>query len=99
MLSSYFFGGDENFLREHAYPLMKSAARFIFDFLVEAPEGTPFPGKLITNPSHFPENVFDAPDGTCTMFTYAVTMANSHKHRYYQASDKIAESEHLDKST
>lgn len=70
----YLFGGDENFLRKRAYPLMKSAARFILDFLVEAPEGTPFPGKLVTNPSHSPENVFDAPDGTRTMFTYAATM-------------------------
>jgi len=70
----YQFGGDEDFLRERAYPLMKGAARFILDFLVEAPEGTAFPGKLVTNPSHSPENVFDAPDGTRTMFTYAATM-------------------------
>ena len=70
----YQFGGDKNFLRERAYPLMKGAAQFILDFLIEAPEGTAFPGKLVTNPSHSPENVFDAPDGTRTMFTYAATM-------------------------
>ena len=43
---------------------MKGAARFILDFLIEAPEGTPVPGKLVTNPSHSPENRFKKPDGT-----------------------------------
>ncbi len=70
----YLFGGDKDFLREQGYPLMKGAARFILDFLVEAPEGTPFAGKLVTNPSHSPENSFLKPDGTRSLFTYAATM-------------------------
>ena len=70
----YLFGGDLEFLRGQAYPLMKGAARFILDFLVEAPEGTPFAGKLVTNPSHSPENSFLKPDGTRSLFTYAATM-------------------------
>ena len=53
---------------------MKGAARFMLDFLVEAPEGTPLAGKLVTNPSHSPENSFLKPDGTRSLFTYAATM-------------------------
>lgn len=70
----YLFGGDEEFLKEQAYPLMKGAARFMLDFLIEAPEGTPIAGKLVTNPSHSPENSFLKPDGTRSLFTYAATI-------------------------
>lgn len=70
----YLFSGDREFLAKRAYPLMKGAARFILDFLVEAPEGTPVAGRLVTNPSHSPENSFRKPDGTTSMFTYAATM-------------------------
>ncbi len=70
----YLFTGDKEFLKGRAYPLMKEAARFLLDFLVEAPDGTVFPGKLVTNPSHSPENAFIKPDGTKSQFTYAATM-------------------------
>lgn len=70
----YLFSGDTEFLAKQGYPLMKGAARFILDFLVEAPEGTPVAGKLVTNPSHSPENSFLKPDGTRSLFTYAATM-------------------------
>ncbi len=70
----YLFGGNKDFLIEQGYPLMKGAARFMLDFLVEAPEGTPFAGKLVTNPSHSPENSFLKPDGTRSLFTYAATI-------------------------
>ena len=70
----YLFGGDKDFLIAQGYPLMKGAARFMLDFLVEAPEGTPVAGKLVTNPSHSPENSFLKPDGTRSLFTYAATM-------------------------
>ena len=70
----YLFSGDTEFLARQGYPLMKGAARFILDFLVEAPEGTPVAGKLVTNPSHSPENSFLKPDKTRSLFTYAATM-------------------------
>lgn len=70
----YLFGGDTEFLAKQGYPLMKGAARFILDFLVEAPAGTPVAGKLVTNPSHSPENSFLKPDKTRSLFTYAATM-------------------------
>jgi alpha-L-fucosidase 2 len=70
----YRFTGDRNFLAQRAYPLMKGAARFILDFLVEAPPDSPVAGKLVTNPSHSPENSFQKPDGSKSMFTYGATM-------------------------
>jgi alpha-L-fucosidase 2 len=70
----YLFGGDRDYLATQGYPLMKEAARFILDFLVEAPDGTPMAGRLVTNPSHSPENSFEKPDGTRSMFTYGATM-------------------------
>jgi alpha-L-fucosidase 2 len=64
----YQFGGDEAFLRD-AYPLMKGAAEFFLDTLVEDPKR----GYLVTNPSSSPENGFGGdpawkrnPDGTRT---------------------------------
>jgi alpha-L-fucosidase 2 len=53
---------------------MKESAKFMLDFLVEAPENTPVAGKLVTNPSHSPENSFRKADGTASMFTYAATI-------------------------
>jgi alpha-L-fucosidase 2 len=70
----YAFTGDLAFLRDEGWPLMKGAARFLLDFLVEAPAGVPGAGYLVTNPSHSPENTFRCSDGTTSMFTYAATM-------------------------
>jgi len=65
----YLFTRDLEFLEQRAYPLMKGAAEFMLDFLVEGPDG-----HLVTNPSHSPENWFYTPDGTRSSFTYAATM-------------------------
>ncbi len=48
----YLFSGDRDFLRDTAYPLMKGAARFFADVLVEDPGGR----GLISGPSNSPEN-------------------------------------------
>lgn len=48
----YLFTGDENFLRKEAYPLMKGAALFMLQWLIEDPKS----GYLVTNPSTSPEN-------------------------------------------
>ena len=53
---------------------MKGAARFIMDFLVEAPAGTAYAGKLVTNPSYSPENEFFLPNGERSVLTYGATM-------------------------
>lgn len=70
----YLFNGDKEFLKSRAWPQMKGAAEFILDFLVKAPAGSPVAGKLVTNPSHSPENTFLRPDGRAAKFTYAATM-------------------------
>lgn len=70
----YLFTGDRAFLERQGYGLMKGAAEFVLDFLVEAPAGTAAAGKLVTAPSHSPENKFRKADGTESMFTYAATM-------------------------
>lgn len=47
----YLFGGDTEFLRETAYPLMRGACEFFVDVLVESPDGE----WLISGPSNSPE--------------------------------------------
>ncbi|MDP4292259.1 MAG: glycoside hydrolase family 95 protein, partial [Bacteroidota bacterium] len=70
----YCYTGDKDFLSKRGYPLMKGAARFIMDILVEAPAGTALEGKLVTNPSYSPENSFYLPNGDKSVFTYGATM-------------------------
>lgn len=70
----FAFTQDHDFLRQIGWPLMKGAALFCIDFLVEAPAGTSHAGKLVTCPSHSPENTFRKQDGTESMFTYGATM-------------------------
>jgi alpha-L-fucosidase 2 len=52
LFEHYAFGGDPAFLRK-AYPVLKEASEFLLDFLVEDEQG-----RLVTNPSHSPENAF-----------------------------------------
>lgn len=49
----YEYSGDPNFLAD-VYPLMKGAAEFFVDFLVEDPRPGSA-GYLLTNPTHSPE--------------------------------------------
>ena len=74
LMEYYRFNGDRDYLAKHGYPMLKGAARFILDFLVTAPSGSPVAGKLVTNPSHSPENGFKKTDGTTSGFTYASSM-------------------------
>jgi alpha-L-fucosidase 2 len=66
----YEFTADERFLRETAYPLLQGAAEFVADFLVPAPDG-----RLVTAPSHSPENAYvDPRTGKPAMLTYGATI-------------------------
>ena len=47
----YLFTGDEQFLAERAYPMLRSVAEFWFDFLVVDPRD----GSLVVTPSYSPE--------------------------------------------
>ncbi|HZH73851.1 MAG TPA: glycoside hydrolase N-terminal domain-containing protein, partial [Mariniphaga sp.] len=49
----YLYTGDKEFLKHKGWPLMKGAAEFMLDFLVENEKG-----QLVTNPSTSPENSF-----------------------------------------
>lgn len=73
MWDHYEFSGDRDFLQRDAYPAMKEAAEFALGILVEAPAGTRFFGRLVTNPSTSPENRYLL-DGTPHTLTYAPTM-------------------------
>ncbi len=70
----YRYTGDREFLQKRAWPQMKGAVRFILDFLIVAPPGTPVAGKLVTIPSQSPENAFIKPDGSRAKLTYGATM-------------------------
>ena len=48
----YLFTGDKKFLKKRAYPVLKGAALFFVDFLIEDPKT----GWLISTPSNSPEN-------------------------------------------
>ena len=67
LFEHYRFTGNKKYLQYTAYPLMKSAALFCMDWLVEKD------GKLITIPSTSPENIYLHPNG----FKAAVTIASA----------------------
>jgi alpha-L-fucosidase 2 len=66
----YAFGGDRQFLAERAYPIMKEAAEFFLDYLVEDPKT----GELVSGPSISPENRFHTPDGKTSNLTMGPAM-------------------------
>jgi alpha-L-fucosidase 2 len=68
--------------------VMKEAAQFMLDFLVPDPRG-----RLVTNPSHSPENAFVAKDGSQSKFTYGATMDLEIVHDLF--SNTIAAAERL----
>ncbi|HEY0734025.1 MAG TPA: glycoside hydrolase family 95 protein [Herpetosiphonaceae bacterium] len=64
----YAFGGDEAFLRR-VYPLMRGAAEFCLDWLIEEQQG-----HLVTAPSTSPENTFTTADGQTASVSQGSTM-------------------------
>jgi len=64
----YLFTGDKKYLKETAYPLMKGAALFCLDWLVEKD------GYLVTAPSTSPENSYLLPNGSKEVVTIGSTM-------------------------
>ncbi len=65
----YSFTKDKTFLKETAYPLMKGAAQFCIDFLVEDKDG-----YLVMVPSTSPENDFKYGDNKRSGISVATTM-------------------------
>ena len=66
----YLFTMDEDYLRDTAYPLMRSAAQFCLEWLVENPND---PQELITAPSTSPENEYVTDKGYHGMTCYGST--------------------------
>lgn len=64
----YQFTGNKEYLRDTAYPVMKEAALFCSDWLIEKD------GYLITSPSTSPEAAFRTEDGKNYSVTEAATM-------------------------
>jgi alpha-L-fucosidase 2 len=65
----YLFTGDRAFLANEAYPLMKGAAEFYSDWLIDAGNG-----ELVTPVSTSPENSFVDPSGRPAAVSIGCTM-------------------------
>lgn len=66
----YLFNEDRQYLRDHAYPIMKEAAEFYCDWLVQNPETK----YLVSGPSISPENRFKTSDGKAASLVMGPTM-------------------------
>jgi len=65
----YAYGGDKKYLRERGWPVMKGAAEFCLDWLMEDGQG-----HLVTAPSVSPELGFILPNGQRATVSMASTM-------------------------
>ena len=65
----YAFDGDKTYLRKHGWPVMKGAAEFCLDWLIDDGHG-----HLVTAPSVSPELAFIMPDGRHASVSMACTM-------------------------
>lgn len=70
MWQHYLFSGDKTYLKNKTYPIIKEAAEFFVDYLVENPRT----GYLVTGPATSPENTFIAPNGETASVSMGPTM-------------------------
>ncbi len=83
----YQFYGDRALLAERIYPLMCGAAEFVLNFLIEDPQG-----RLVTAPSHSPENMFLDPEtGEPQRLTVAAAMDIEIIHELFTACIEAAD--------
>jgi len=73
LMEHYRFGGDERFLRERAWPLLRGSAEFLLDWLVEDPAT----GELVSGPTTSPENAYVDAEGNTLSLTMGPTMDQS----------------------
>ncbi|TVY10403.1 glycoside hydrolase family 95 protein [Paenibacillus cremeus] len=76
----YRYGLDASFLRHRAYPVMKEAAEFLLDYMIQDEQG-----RLLTGPSISPENKFILPDGTRGNLCMAPAMDTQIVHTLFDA--------------
>ena len=74
----YDFTRDARFLRQRAYPVMREAAQFLLEYLVEDGKG-----HLVTGPSLSPENQYRAPDGKAVKLCMGPTMDTEITHALF----------------
>ncbi len=74
----YDFTRNREFLAKRAYPVMKEAAEFLLDYLVDDGKG-----HLITGPSLSPENRYKAPDGTAAKLCMGPVMDTEIAHALF----------------
>jgi alpha-L-fucosidase 2 len=91
----YQFSGDPDYLRNKAYPIMKEAAEFCMNWLVENPKT----GYLVSGPSISPENSFRIPggEGNASM-VMGPTMDHMIIHDLFQNTIKASKILDVDKS-
>ncbi len=65
----YDFTRDRQFLASRGYPVMKEAAEFLLDYLVDDDKG-----HLVTGPSISPENTYKLPNGVTAKLCMGPTM-------------------------
>lgn len=95
----YAFTGDETYLRETAYPLMKGSVEFMLQWLQKDPSGF-----IVTNPSSSPENRFYYTDknGKCVegeiskATTMDLAIIRDLMSNYLQASEILGETDKCD---
>ncbi|CAH1213612.1 hypothetical protein PAECIP111891_03999 [Paenibacillus allorhizoplanae] len=76
----YRYGGDRDFLGARAYPIMKEAALFFLDFLIEDEHG-----RLVTVPSLSPENTYRLPNGNEGVLSIGPSMDSQMIHTLFAA--------------
>ena len=91
---SYAFSGDPKFLREQAYPLLKGAAEFCLDWLIENTRDGK--GHLVTAPATSPEHKFITPDGQRSAVSIATTADMAIIHDLFTHCIAAAETLHQD---
>lgn len=80
------FGRDRAWLEREAYPLLRGAALFGLDWLVEGPGG-----ELVTAPSTSPENRYRTPDGYVGATAVAMTADLAMLRELFQDTIRAAE--------
>lgn len=80
----YEYGPDQAFLHR-AYPIMKEAAEFFLDFLIEDPKG-----RLVTCPSVSPENTYILSNGEQGCLCIGPSMDSQILHMLFQSCIQAA---------
>lgn len=87
----YQFTRDTAFLRDYGYDLMKGAAQFCLEWLVEDKQG-----NLVTSPSTSPENVYITPSGYKGATLYGATADLAIIRECFDQTIKASETLNLD---